>query len=245
MFPILIFCDGATSGNPGPSGWGAIVVLPRGEVRELGGREANSTNNRMEMTGALEALRSIRSEPGPVSIYTDSTYVIRGITQWIWGWRSRGWKTAEGKEVANSELWKALAAELAQRGKENPVDWRYVRGHVGVPGNERVDAIAVEFSKGRRPRLYSGPLLGYEVPVHDIPENTDLPDQKPIEKKEKIAAYSYLSEIGGIAERHADWASCEKRVKGRSGARFKKAMSEEEEKKILSAWGIPASKVRG
>ena len=243
MFPILIFCDGASSGNPGPSGWGVVIVRPQGEIEELGGRVPSATNNQMELMGSLEGLRGVRDEPGPVGVYTDSTYVIRGITQWIWGWRKKGWKTAEGKDVSNVELWKAISAELAHRGKENPVEWHYVRGHAGIPGNERVDAIAVEFSKGRRPNLYRGPLLQYEIPIHDLPENTELPAPKPISAEKKAPAFSYLSDLGGAVHRHSSWADCERRVKGRSGAKFKKSKDASDEAKILAEWKVDPKKV--
>lgn len=242
--PILVFCDGASSGNPGPGGYGVILVTPEGRVRELGGRDPSTTNNRMELGAAIAALQELRQVPGEVAIHTDSVYVIRGITEWIWAWRKRGWKTAEGGEVLNTDLWNQLSALIAARGKENPVRWKYVRGHSGVPGNERVDAIAVAFANGRRPSLYQGPLLKYDVPVHDLPEDTRLPEQKPRESGPKPAAYSYLSLLGGTAMRHNSWADCERRVKGQSGAKFKKAMSEAEELEILRAWGIDPKQVR-
>lgn len=237
--PTIIFCDGACSGNPGKGGWGAIVVTPDGQVEELGDGDPETTNNRMEMIGALRALDKVRAVGGPVHVFTDSVYVIKGITLWIWGWRKRGWKTAEGNDVANRDLWEKLLPVVAARGKDNPISWRFVRGHAGIPGNERVDEIAVGFTKGPRPKLYKGPLLGYDVPIHDIPDNTELPAERP--KQQKAAAYSYISVVDGVAKRHTTWADCEKRVKGRSGARFKKATSEAEEREILAAWGVRLS----
>ena len=128
----LIFSDGACSGNPGPGGWGAIIVRPTGEVQELGGGDAATTNNQMEMMGTIAALEALRDSPDKVLVFTDSTYVIRGITQWVWGWRQRGWLTAEGNPVANRELWERLVRIVAQRPKHATLDWRYVRGHTGV-----------------------------------------------------------------------------------------------------------------
>ena len=110
-FPIVVFTDGAAKGNPGPGGWGAIIVTPAGEVTELGARAAaTTTNNRMELTGAIEALSELEGVPGPVAIYTDSTYVIQGIGGWIFGWKKRGWKTAAGADVLNRDLWEQLDA---------------------------------------------------------------------------------------------------------------------------------------
>lgn len=234
---ILIFADGASSGNPGPGGWGAVVVSPDGMVQEIGKGDPQTTNNRMEMEAVIGALDLVAGKPGPVAVCTDSVYVIRGITQWVWGWRTRDWKTAEGKDVANADLWKRMMGVVGGRGRENPISWHFVRGHAGIPGNERVDEIAVAYSKGRRPSLYRGPLLQYAIAIYDIPEDTSLPEQKEITKGPKPTAYSYLSLLGGKAERHSTWAECERRVKGQSGAKFKKAMSADEEQAILKSWG--------
>jgi ribonuclease HI len=235
--PTLVFCDGACSGNPGRGGWASIIVTPDGDVRELGGGSDETTNNRMEMAAAISALESLQGVPGAVEIWTDSVYVIRGITQWVWGWRKREWKTAEGSDVLNRDLWEVFVRVVASRPKEDPIRWRYVRGHAGVPGNERVDEIAVAFSKGQRPKLYRGPLLKYDVAVTDLPESGELPEMKPKGEK-KAAAYSYLSLVDGRVTRHATWPECERLVKGRSGAKFKKAMSEAEEAEILAGWGV-------
>jgi ribonuclease HI len=247
--PILVFTDGACSGNPGPGGWGVIIVTPDGKVTELGGHEPETTNNRMELTAVGKALRHLERTPGPLHIYTDSTYVIQGITRWVFGWSRRGWKTAEGGEVANAAYWKRLMALLAQRKQAFPpeaslVEWRYVRGHMGVPGNERVDEIAVAFSKGRHTRLYVGPLRGYGVAVHEVPEDTSLPEEKPQQREASAKAYSYLSEVGRTVMRHATWAACERRVKGVPGARFKKTRSAQDEAKVLEEWGFNAQDVQ-
>lgn len=236
---ILVFADGASSGNPGPGGWGTVIAHPSGEVQELGGGERATTNNRMELMAVIRGLEFLKTTSGEVDLCTDSTYVIRGITQWIWGWRKREWKTAEGGEVANADLWKRLFILVSARRDLGKVDWKYVRGHTGIPGNERVDEIAVAFTKGQRPKLYSGPLLKYDIAIYDLPENTDLPPEKPRPnvKEQKAEPFSYLSLVGGVAERHSSWADCERRVKGRSGAKFKKAMSRDEEKQILENWG--------
>ena len=233
--PIVVFADGASSGNPGPGGWGAIIATPDGRVIELGHGDPETTNNRMELMGVIKALEKLHDEKGPVDICTDSVYVIRGITQWCWAWKKKDWKTSDGKDVLNPDLWKKLIRLVAERGKENPIEWKFVRGHSGIPGNERCDEIAVTYSKGRRPALYNGPLLKYPIAIHDIPENTELPEMKP--RKAKESAFSYLSDVGGVPMRHESWADCERRVKGRSGAKFKKAMTEEDEQKILKAWG--------
>jgi ribonuclease HI len=241
---ILIFADGASSGNPGPSGFGTIIAQPNGTVVELGRGYPRATNNQMELQGAIEGLRYLRETPGTIDLMTDSVYLIRGITQWIWGWRKRGWKTAEGGEVQNSDQWKALLALVTERksrfGDQGEIQWHWVRGHRGVPGNERVDEIAVSFSKRYPIQLYEGPLLRYPVALYDLPENTDLPDSDSREKqKPKAPAYSYLSLVNGVLQRHQTWPDCEARVKGRPGAKFKKAESPEDELRIADAWGLP------
>src|SRR5919112_1407572 len=155
----VVFCDGAAKGNPGPGGWGVVIATVDGRVIELGGRAAHTTNNKMELTAAIEALTAVAAVPGPVAMYTDSTYVIKGISEWIWAWRRRGWKTAEGSDVLNRELWQELEALVTARGKGN-IAWHYVRGHSGIPGNERVDAIADGLARGEAITLYQGPLAG-------------------------------------------------------------------------------------
>jgi ribonuclease HI len=241
MTQIVVFTDGAAKGNPGPGGWGAIIVTPAGEVTELGARASGSTtNNKMELTGAIEALAALRGVSGAVAIYTDSTYVIQGIRGWIFGWRKRGWKTAAGADVLNRDLWERLDALVSARGKGG-VAWHYVRGHAGVPGNERVDAIADGLAQGLPIALYRGPLVGYPHAVLDLPSETDVPARSPSAggpARSKAAPYSYLSVVDGELARHATWADCERRVKGRAGARFKKAMSAADEAAILREWRI-------
>ncbi len=136
MKHVDIFTDGACSGNPGPGGWGA--VLRYGEVeKELFGGEADTTNNRMELTAALSALTALTS-PCEVDLYTDSKYVMDGISKWIFGWKKNGWKTADKKPVKNGEIWQALdAARLRHK-----VEWHWVKGHAGHPENERADELA-------------------------------------------------------------------------------------------------------
>ena len=154
---IHIYCDGACSGNPGPGGWAAVIIFPEGRVRELGGGERPTTNNRMEMSAAIAALVAVRERPEPVKLYTDSGLLVNGIKGWIHGWKRKGWITSEGKPVVNRDLWESIDALARTRGR---LSWVHVKGHAGQEINERCDVIAVAFSKGLRPDLYDGPAVG-------------------------------------------------------------------------------------
>ena len=136
MTPVTIYTDGACSGNPGPGGWGAIL-LSGGREREIMGGEADTTNNRMELMAAIRALEAL-TRPCQVELHTDSQYVRQGITEWMRGWKARGWKTADKKPVKNEDLWRELDAARAR----HEVTWRWVKGHAGDPLNERADALA-------------------------------------------------------------------------------------------------------
>lgn len=247
----VVFTDGAASGNPGPGGWGAILVSPDGHVRELGGGERRTTNNRMELMAAIAALGVLREYQGEVRVYTDSKYLIQGITGWVWGWQKNGWKTASGSDVLNRELWEQLF-DLAQGRKKNGgISWDYVPGHAGVEGNERADEIAVGYSKGQPPYLYNGPLQEYGRDILNLVPKIDPGaakaggrSGKSSSRKKKGAAHSYLSWIGSEVVRHSSWDSCRQRVEGSSGARYKKAMSADEESAILKEWGVDPSRVR-
>jgi len=134
--PVEIFTDGACSGNPGPGGWGAILRW-RGIEKELAGAEPATTNNRMELMGAIQALEALK-RPSAVVLYTDSRYVHDGITRYLRNWLKNGWKTADKKPVKNDDLWRLLEVEAAR----HDIHWKWVRGHAGHPENERADALA-------------------------------------------------------------------------------------------------------
>jgi ribonuclease HI len=136
MSKIDIYTDGACKGNPGPGGWGALLVMGEHE-KEIFGGELGTTNNRMELKAVIEALNTL-TRPCEVTVHTDSQYVQKGISEWIHGWKARGWKTAAREPVKNADLWQALDAAQAR----HRVEWRWVRGHNGHAGNERADALA-------------------------------------------------------------------------------------------------------
>lgn len=133
---VLIFTDGACRGNPGPGGWGAVLIFGDRE-RELCGGELSTTNNRMELMAAIEALRALK-RPCKVELHTDSQYLRTGITEWLAGWKAKGWRTAAKTPVKNEDLWRALDEARLR----HDVDWRWVKGHAGHELNERADALA-------------------------------------------------------------------------------------------------------
>lgn len=140
MNQVTIFTDGASRGNPGPGGWG-VVILNNGKVKELGGKEEHTTNNRMELRAIIEGLRIIEDNQ-KIIVNADSEYVVKGITIWIKGWIAKKWRTASKKAVLNQDLWQ----ELLEVSKDKDISWNVVKGHSGVKWNERADEIATSFA---------------------------------------------------------------------------------------------------
>lgn len=227
--PIRIFTDGSSRGNPGPGGWGAIVDTGS-TVIELGGREDRTTNNRMELSAALHALRRLRDEGlMEASVYTDSKYLIQGITSWVSGWQRNGWVTSAKKDVENRDLWEGLVHASAGLS----LSWNHVDGHAGVPANERCDEIATTFADQDPTMLYDGPAKLYGIDLSVIKAASGA--KKP-SKKSSGPAYSYLSLVDGQLNIDKTWAECEKRVKGVRGAKFKKSLSKDDESAIIAEW---------
>ena len=138
MNQVVIYTDGACKGNPGPGGWG-VFLKSGGHEKELWGGERETTNNRMELTAVIEALSAL-SRPCQVALYLDSEYVRKGITEWIHGWKAKGWKTAAKQPVKNADLWQKL--DVLVHGGQHKISWHWVKGHAGDPGNEHADALA-------------------------------------------------------------------------------------------------------
>lgn len=233
---ITIFTDGSSRGNPGRGGWGAIVA---GEdmVSELGGGDLHTTNNRMELTAVIESLKLVAKLTNdnpklPTTIHTDSSYVLNGATKWLSGWIRNNWKTKAKGEVLNQDLWQELANVLT---KVNGLTWVLVKGHSGVLANERCDEIATSFADYGKADLYRGLRSGYAINLSTPPKIKSNPP-KVKKSKNSVPAYSYVSMVNGEIGIHTTWKECERRVKGVSGARFKKSQNSEDEKNIISQW---------
>ncbi len=229
MKEITIYCDGSSIGNPGPGGWGA-VVSDGARAKELGGYEKETTNNRMELTAAIESLRIVKNASS-VTLHTDSSYVINGITKWVKGWVKNGWMTKEKKDVISKDLWQ----ELVMAAEKHSVTWKHVKGHAGIELNERADMIANGYARKEQVELFYGSLAQYKKVLASLPKARVVSKSKSSSKKTG-PAYSYVSVLDGKVTTHKTWAECEKRVKGKP-AKFKKVFSKEEETALMREWG--------
>lgn len=230
MSLITIYCDGSSIGNPGPGGWGAVVA-DGARAKELGGYEKETTNNRMELTAAIESLLILKQSK-QVELHTDSSYVINGITKWVKGWKKNGWITKEKKDVLNRDLWE----ELALLEDKHEIEWKHVKGHSGIQLNERVDMIANGFARKETVELYSGSLAKYKTVLAGMAKARVVSKSKSKSKAKTGPAYSYVSVLDGKVMTHKTWAECEKRVKGKP-AKFKKVFSKEGESALIREWG--------
>lgn len=233
---IYIFTDGSSLGNPGPGGWGAIVIDEE-KVRELGAGEKHTTNNRMELSATIAALQNVSSaslSTRQIVLHTDSSYVINGITKWVYGWKRNNWKTSQKEDVQNRDLWE----ELVEKTIGKKIEWKYVAGHVGIMGNERSDEIATSFAAGAPVKLYDGNFSGY-IHQNILDTSHDVAQKKARTKNKehsRAKAFSYVSLVDGKIMHHKTWTECEARVKGKK-AKFKKALSKADEENILREWG--------
>lgn len=223
---IRIFTDGSSKGNPGPGGWGAIIQKSD-KVIELGGPDKHTTNNRMEMTAIAEALEFVGNTEDQISIFTDSKYTIDGITKWVTGWQRNGWLTKNKTEVLNKDLWQRLHGLVQNKN----ISWNHVAGHVGIPGNERVDTIANGFASEIDVPLFEGLAKDYKISLDQVTSTS------PKNKSKGGTAFSYMALVDGEVHRFRTWSECESFVKGKQ-ARFRKATSQEHEKEILKDWGV-------
>lgn len=243
------FCDGASSGNPGPGGWAFLFCSPNDDmVKESADFVDNTTNNRMELLAMVELLRFLeRKVPAAgaqsaeriLYIYSDSRYAVVGATFWVPKWKRNEWKTEAGGEVLHQDLWMEIETSkenLKKAKRYREIELRHVDAHSGIAGNERVDTLAVAARTDRKPPhdLYEGPVKKYfvncEAPFSYRTAKEMLQKSESTTKKDTIF---YISEVDGEIQRHETWKACESRVKGKSGARFKKITCSEEEKEFL------------
>jgi ribonuclease HI len=238
MHGLVAYTDGACLGNPGPGGWGVRILYADGTVCELGGRVAATTNNRMELQAAIAALQVLHTS-AQVAIFTDSRYVIDGLTKWLPAWRRRGWVTSTNTPVKNRDLWMALES-LSHPG----VRWQHVYGHRGDPNNERVDTIARAYAAGTCPPLFRGQGGAPDDPVV-VPTATTLPlravSEPPacshVPPRPPAPAY-YVSIVHGTAVIDTDWPACAARVRGVSGAQYRKVRTREELAAFCARHGV-------
>ena len=231
MNDVIAYTDGSCLGNPGPGGWGVRLLYPDGTVQELGAGEPATTNNRMELQAALVALENLRGHPR-ATIYTDSRYLIDGVTKWIHNWRRRDWVTTSGTPVKNRALWQRLVA-LNHPG----ITWHHVYGHTGDPNNERVDDIARAFAGGTAPFLFHGPAGAPDDPVGDIGRQPSTKSSRGRTSRSTRNA-RYISIVHGTVAIDEEWAACAARVRGVSGAKYKKVRTPHELAEFCAKHGI-------
>lgn len=234
---LVIFTDGSSLGNPGPGGYGCVSVFQQlDEVVELGGNKIKTTNNEMELSAVIAGLSHAVFNTAETHIFTDSSYVINGITKWVFGWEKNGWQTLAKQPVANQSLWQNLLSLVRERQHHAPVHWHYIPGHVGVIGNERCDEIATSFAGGKPVSLFRGTLSGYGRDILNFSIDESLQKEKKDKRSQsKKAAHSYVSSVDGVVMTHTTWAACEQRVRGKK-AKFKKTMSAEDESQLIKEW---------
>jgi ribonuclease HI len=231
MNTITVYTDGASRGNPGPGGWAAIIVS-NDKVVELAGGVRKATNNQMELQGVIEALNYIykNSPDSTVLLHADSAYVLNGLSSWLDGWVRNNWITSTKKAVENREQWEELL-ELRTKFK-NRLELVKVKGHSGHNFNDRCDELAVSYALGKNIDLFSGNLSDYTV-------TSDSSPKKVVKKtKNKETAYSYVSLVDGKVFVDKNWDACEKRVKGKKGAKFKKVFSKAEETALIQDYTL-------
>ncbi|MFC1474612.1 ribonuclease HI [bacterium] len=240
-----IFTDGACSGNPGPGGW-AAVIIGGGDYLEFGGGDSKTTNNRMEMTAVIEGLKIVAPDK-KIVLWTDSSYLVNGLTKWIHGWRSNGWKKKDGEPVLNEDLWRELDDAMSPR-----IQMKHVKGHAGNYMNERCDKIAVAFSQRKQVDLRAETLddasdkdeilEGLEAAKNYVPSKSPGSKKKPPAPppgeayKNKVYLFIYENKV----HRFTDWPSCQVFASGKPGY-TKGCRSRAEEEQYVKDQGLPVS----
>ena len=234
MSGTIVYTDGSCLRNPGPGGWGCRIIYPDQTVQELGAAEPNTTNNRMEMQAVIAALTQLGT-PAELKVYTDSRYVLDGLTKWLPAWQRRGWITSTGQPVKNRDLWQHLS-RLIYHG----ICWQHVRAHRGDPNNERVEDIARGFASGSPPHLFRGRVGDPNDPVKAAVAPLPPVDSPPSRRRTSGAggAPRYVSIVNGVVAVDADWPACAARVQGVSKARYKKVRTPQEMAAFCAEHGV-------
>jgi ribonuclease HI len=233
---IEIYTDGAARGNPGPAGWASIVMDHNtGTVRELGGREDTATNNRMELMAVYQSLAYVEKEKlfdVPVTFFTDSAYVQKGVTLWMYAWEKNGWKTKDGGDVFNRDIWQELIFLVFRLKRKMTISFEKIAGHAGHFGNEQADRVATSFADKKPTPLFKGALEQY-LKFYQASTPAAKKESGSGGAKKTGKAYSYVSLVAGKVYTDKDWATCEARVKGKRGVKYKKVFSKMEENALV------------
>jgi ribonuclease HI len=241
MKTLTIYTDGASRGNPGPGGWGAVVLVD-GYAMELAGAAKKATNNQMELEAVISVLSDsgAKAHKGPVVVHSDSAYVINGLTSWMYGWEKKGWVTMAKTPVENKAMW-VMALELAKEYGDR-LTFTKVSGHAGDLYNERCDELAVAAALNKKETHFKGSQKDYDAFLKEIGTTAKKAPPAGGSKKKKSTAtgpaYAYVSTVGGKVYSDKTWAACEARVKGKKGAKYKKVFSKAEETSLVQDYTL-------
>lgn len=233
---LTIYTDGASRGNPGPGGWGAVILVD-GYAMEIAGNAKNATNNQMELEAVLQVLSdsAARAHKGSVVVYSDSAYVVNGLNSWVWGWEKKGWITSLKTPVENKPVWQKLLELLKEYGDRLSIE--KVKGHGGELYNERCDELAVAAALGKKETHFKGSQKDYDLFLKEIGTTAKKATPKK-KKKETGPAYSYVSMVNGKVYADKTWKECEARVKGKKGAKYQKVFSKAEETSLIQDYTL-------
>jgi ribonuclease HI len=250
---LVIYTDGASRGNPGPGGWGAVILVD-GYAMEIAGSAKKATNNQMELQAVLEVLSdsATRAHNGPIVVFSDSAYAVNGLNSWIWGWEKKGWITSAKTPVENKEIWVKLLALLKELGSKLTI--AKIKGHGGELYNERCDELAVSAALGlsamsahagkadKKYTHFKGSQKDYDAFLKEIGTTKKSKSSKTKTTNRKALpsgpAYSYVSMVGGKVYADKTWSECEARVKGKKGAKYKKVFSKAEETSLVQDYTL-------
>lgn len=242
MKTLTMYTDGASRGNPGPGGWGAVILVD-GYAMEVAGSSKRATNNQMELQAVLEVLSDsgARAHKGPVIVYSDSAYVVNGLNSWVYGWEKKGWVTSTKTPVENKAMWQKLLVLLKEYGTRLSIE--KVKGHAGDLYNERCDELAVSAALGEKEKHFKGSQKDYDICLVEIGTTAKVASSATHRKGGKKAkatgpAYSYVSLVGGKVYADKTWAECERRVKGKKGAKYQKVFSKGEETSLIQDYTL-------